>query len=123
MMVGTTCICNNGFFKVINADGRATCEPCDSTCSRCTNTADNCLECMPFRTLNSDNECPCSAGYIELDGFCVDTLCSAIPFCQSCYILLSNGESICQTCTNNRVPTVDGDKCVCSANFYETPEG
>lgn len=125
-LVNGQCVCATGFYQIVNTDGSLTCGACDPTCTQCSLLPTLCSTCNPNdnRILGIDARgnqvCNCLPGFAENNnGACVQSSCSADPFCSNCQTVLTN--SICIRCVaaTNRVLVLPSQRCLCQQGFFE----
>ncbi|CAG9316198.1 unnamed protein product [Blepharisma stoltei] len=120
-LVGTTCVCNNGYFY----SSSTVCSPCSPNCSTCVNTQGNCQACSDPTHMTAAPNCACPPNSSLVNGNCVcnngyyyssNTVCSPCnSLCQTC----NTSPTACTACTDsthsNGPPT-----CACPANSVFT---
>ena len=124
-LVNGQCVCSTGFYQIVNTDGSLTCGACAPTCTQCSLLPTLCSTCNPNdnRILGIDalgnQVCNCLPGFSENNnGACVQSSCSADPYCSNCQTVLTN--SICIRCVaaTNRFLALPSQKCLCQQGFF-----
>lgn len=120
------CVCNTGFYQVVNPNGTLSCSPCDPTCTSCSLLPSACSNCdaNANRILAYDNlgnqVCSCVPGFSpNSNGNCVQSNCVADPYCSTCLTVLSTSTCIKCIAATFRVLVLPQQKCLCQTGYYD----
>jgi hypothetical protein len=120
------CVCAAGFFQVVQPNGTLVCLPCDASCTTCSLTADHCTNCEAAnnRILGYDSTgaqvCNCISGYsTNSQGQCVQSNCTADPYCSTCLTVLGVSQCIKCIAATMRVLVLPQQRCLCQDGFYD----
>ena len=109
------CICDPGYYP----SSPGICLMCDLSCETCANSGPmNCLTCLNFAELGSNNACKCVTNAYPNPDVRHCALCDST--CSSC---LSSGSSGCLTCHPGAyIPSTPPSNCVCLSSYYPSPD-
>ncbi|CAG9330192.1 unnamed protein product [Blepharisma stoltei] len=132
-LIGTTCVCNAGYFYSSNT----VCSACQNNCQSCSGSSTNCLICIdsvhmsaaplcacPANSSLNGNACQCNPGY----NYNSSKTCSAA--CSSNCATCGTNPNSCNTCTDpvhmSAAPTcqcpaystLTAGICVCNPGYY-----
>ncbi|CAG9330189.1 unnamed protein product [Blepharisma stoltei] len=131
-LIGTTCVCNTGYFYSSNT----VCSACQNNCQSCSGSSSNCLTCIdsvhmsaapscacPANSSLNGNICQCNPGY----NYNSSKTCSA---CNSNCATCDTNPNTCDTCIDpihmSAAPacqcptysTLTTGSCVCNPGYY-----
>ena len=121
---GNVCVCADGFYELAFQNGTRNCQACSGECLTCGLSSSDCTSCDATvnRLQGYDNlghrTCVCRDGFYALPDFsCVQSNCTADPFCSQC----EKDLLLCVQCQASKFRVIDlrSHVCVCQPGYYQ----